>query len=145
MADTRARPTTDGATGLHLDGDKPRMADTIPPALLLEAGRIFAQNNAPRDGYPEGKYQDIDGKPNFQSGIATMRLLDSCMRHLLALIDGEDVDPDSGYDHAGHILCNLSMFWWMRENRRDLDNRPQSKGWRWVETDTVHPHEYTER
>jgi len=130
-------------SGSHLDGDKPRMADTIPPQLLLEAGSVFAQNNAPREGYPNGKYPDIDGKPNFQSGIQTTRLLDSCLRHLLALIDGENEDPDSGYDHAAHMLCNLSMFWWMRENRTDLDRRHDGARWRWVES--ADPREYQER
>ena len=121
--DERERASVATEQGSHRDGDKPRIADMIPADLILEAGRIFAQNNQPRPGYPEGKYPDIDGRPNYKSGIRLTRLLDSMLRHLLALIAGEDRDPDSGYDHAGHLLCNLAMFYWMRANRPDLDDR----------------------
>lgn len=121
--DRHVRLTKEGEGGLHLDGVKPRLADMVPADLLLECGRIFAQNNQPRTGYPNGKYPDIDGKPNYQGGIRLTRLIDSMLRHLLALMKHEDVDPDSGFDHAAHILCNLAMFWWMRQNRKDMDDR----------------------
>lgn len=124
--DLTSRPTVAREGGLHRDGDKPRLVDMIPPELLLECGRIFAQNNAPRSGYPDGKYPDIQGRPNFRGGIQTTKLLDSALRHLLALATGENTDPDSGYDHAAHLLCNLAMFWWTREHRPDLDNRDWS-------------------
>ena len=110
--------------GLHRDDLKPRLADMMPAGLIREAGLIWALNNAPTPEYPQGKYPDVNGEPNYKSGIRTTRLLDSAMRHLLALIDGEDVDPESNRDHAGHLLCNLAMFWWMRDHRPDLDNRP---------------------
>lgn len=121
--DTKTRACFGKEQGLHLDGEKPRIADMIPADLILEAGRIFAQNNQPRPGYPEGKYPDIDGRANYKSGIRLTRLMDSMMRHLLALMNGEDSDPDSGFDHAGHLLCNLSMFWWIRANCDGMDDR----------------------
>lgn len=124
MPDTEERACVSKEEGLHLDGEKPRLVDMLPPALLLEAGRIWAQNNKPREGYPNGKYPDRpDGSPNFKAGIRCSRYLDSIFRHFLALVAGEDADPDSGYDHAAHLLCNLAMFWWTRANRPDLDDR----------------------
>lgn len=33
--------------------------------------------------------------------------LDAAARHLLARIAGEKVDPESGYSHIWHCLCNL--------------------------------------
>lgn len=36
--------------------------------------------------------------------------LQSCMRHLIALIDGEEFDKESGFRHSGHIMANM-MFW----------------------------------
>ena len=126
MADELQRSLVDGEVGLHRDGDKPRLADMIPANLLLEAGRIWAQNNAPRPGYPDGKYPDFpNGVSNYKGGIRLTKYLDSMLRHLLALIDSHDWDEDSGYDHAGHLLCNLAMFHWTREHRSDLDDR----GW----------------
>ena len=124
MADTSQRLLVDGEAGLHRDGAKPRLADMFPPELLLEAGRIWAQNNQPREGYPDGKYPDFpNGVSNYKGGIRLTKYLDSMMRHMLALIAGQDRDDDSGYDHAGHLLCNLAMFYWTRANRPDLDDR----------------------
>ena len=124
MADTKQRHLTNGERGLHRDGDKPRIADMLPPELLFEAGRIWAQNNQPREGYPDGKYPDFpNGVSNYKGGIRLTKYLDSMLRHLLALIAAEDQDQDSGFDHAGHVLCNLAMFWWTREHRADLDDR----------------------
>ena len=113
-----------GEGGLHRDGAKPRLADMLPAALLIEAGLIWAQNNQPVADYPEGKYPDLEGGvPNFKGGIRLTKYLDSMLRHLLALIDGEDEDPESSYDHAGHLLANLAMFWWTRENLPAMDDR----------------------
>ena len=113
-----------GEGGLHRDGAKARLADMIPAALLLEAGLIWAQNNQPVADYPNGKYPDLPGGvPNFKGGIRLTKYLDSMLRHLLALIDAEDVDPESLNDHAGHLLANLAMFWWTRENLPQMDDR----------------------
>jgi len=124
MADTTERSTAGNERGLHRDGAKPAMAKYFDFGLLLKAGEVWALNNLPTDDYPEGKYPDKDGRPNFQSGIATTKLLDSCLRHLIALMQGRDTDDESGLDHAAHLLCCLSMFHWMRQNRVDLDDRP---------------------
>jgi len=121
--DIHERPKEEGERGTHRDGGKPRLSDTLPPELILEAGRIFALNSAPTKRYPGGKYPDVEGMPNFKQGIRTSKLLDSCYRHLLALMAGEDVDYESKYDHVGHLLCDLAMFWWMVRNRPDLDDR----------------------
>jgi hypothetical protein len=123
MADTKTRATVAGEGGLHRDGAKPRLADMVHWDSLLEAGRIWAQNNQPNDDYPEGKYPDIDGRPNFHGGIQTTKLLDSAQRHLIELMCGNDIDGESGYDHVGHLLCCAFMFAWTREHRPDLDNR----------------------
>jgi hypothetical protein len=129
VPDVETRATVEGEGGLHRDGAKPAMAKYFDFDLLLKAGEVWALNNEPTDEYPEGKYPDIDGRPNFQAGIQTTKLLDSCLRHLIALINGYDIDSESGKDHAGHLLCCLSMFHWMRGNRPDLDDRvhPQTQ------------------
>ena len=119
------RPLVEGEGGLHRDGDKTRLADMMPWELVLEAGRIWARNNQPVDGYPNGKYMDLpDGRPNFKAGIRLSKYLDSMLRHLMALMQGKDRDQESGFDHAGHLLCNLAMFWWTRANLPAMDDRP---------------------
>ena len=106
-----------GEGGLHWDGGKARLADTMPWDLVLNAGAIWAQLT--KDKYPDNE----DGRPNFKAGIRLTRYLDSMLRHLFALIEGEDQDPESGFDHAGHLLCNLAMFWWTRANLPGMDDR----------------------
>ena len=123
MTSSDQRDLVAGEAGLHRDANKPRLSDIMDWPLLLRAGEIWARNCQPTEKYPGGKYPDIDGKPNYQAGIQTSKLLDSCQRHLTALHQGIDDDAESGIDHAAHLLCCLSMFAWMRDNRPDMDNR----------------------
>jgi hypothetical protein len=32
------------------------------------------------------------------------------MRHLIAIINGEELDPESGLRHSGHIMANMMMY-----------------------------------
>ena len=115
-----------GEEGLHRDADKARLADMLPAALLIEAGLIWAQNNQPVADYPDGKYPDLEGGvPNFKGGIRLTKYLDSMLRHLLALMDAEDLDLESLHDHAAHLLCNLAMFHWTRMHLPAMDDRCQ--------------------
>ena len=124
MADMKERQTSEGEGGLHLDGDKARMADTIPGLMLYEAGLIFAQCTQAREGYPDGKYPDLAGGiPNFKGGIKVSKILDSILRHWIAIVVGEDLDPDSGFHHLSHIVCNVSMVWYMIEHKPSMDDR----------------------
>lgn len=124
MADVKQRALVQGEGGLHRDGEKPRLVDYLDWSLIREAGVIAHQNNSPSKDYPEGKYPDLPGGiPNFKAGIRVTKLLDSAMRHLVAMVLGEDVDPESGQRHAAHMICNLSMAAWTIEHRPDLDDR----------------------
>jgi hypothetical protein len=44
-------------------------------------------------------------------------------RHINALLQGEDDDPESGLAHVGHILCNAMFLSYMFLFRKDLDDR----------------------
>ena len=122
--DSAQRSVVDGEGGLHRDGDKARLADMLPGSLLIEAGLIWAQNNQPREGYPEGKYPDLPGGiPNFKGGIRLTKYIDSMLRHLLAMMQGIDQDADSGFNHSAHLLCNLSMYVWTLSNHPNMDDR----------------------
>ena len=46
---------------------------------------------------------------NWKKGLLTKGICESMLRHLLAYMNGEDVDQESGISHIGHIQCN-AMF-----------------------------------
>lgn len=56
--------------------------------------------------YGSRKYSDH----NWQKGLDKKEILESLMRHLTSLMDGEIRDEESGELHIGHIMCN-AMFW----------------------------------
>ena len=49
-------------------------------------------------------------RDNWKKGLDRTQILESMMRHLVALMDGELIDPESNELHIGHIMCN-AMFW----------------------------------
>jgi hypothetical protein len=47
---------------------------------------------------------------NWKKGLDKKEILESIQRHLAALMDGEDIDPESLISHMGHIQCNAMFF-----------------------------------
>lgn len=41
------------------------------------------------------------------SGLGTIRVLNSALRHIFAFLRGEQIDPESGLSHLSHAACNL--------------------------------------
>lgn len=60
---------------------------------------------------------------NWKKGLKVTETIDSMLRHLFALLNGEDNDPESGLSHIGHIQCNAMFLAFMLKNRQDLDDR----------------------
>lgn len=50
------------------------------------------------------------GKDNWKIDLNEMEILESLSRHLFALMDGEQNDPESGLPHIGHIMCNTVFY-----------------------------------
>lgn len=63
------------------------------------------------------------GKWNYREGIEYTRLIDSLMRHTLAYLNGEELDPESGLPHTWHIGANAAMIEYMRVNKPEMDDR----------------------
>lgn len=53
---------------------------------------------------------DKYARDNWKKGLDRQEILDSMQRHLAALIDGEEFDPESQEYHIGHILCNCMFY-----------------------------------
>ncbi len=94
--------------GTKYDTGKPSM--TLLPAEALTA-------IAKALDYGAKKYS----RYNYREGIEHHRILDAALRHLTAMLAGEELDPESGLPHLWHAMASLSMLEWMRVNRPDLD------------------------
>lgn len=55
--------------------------------------------------YGAEKYDDH----NWKKGLSLVSLVDCAMRHFIAMEKGEELDPESGLPHKGHLMCNLMM------------------------------------
>lgn len=92
------------------DHEKPR-ADLLSPIALIGTAEVLR--------YGAAKY----AANNWRAGIAWSRLIGALLRHALAFMGGEDVDPESGLPHVDHVAC-CAMF--LQEHyrlRRELDDR----------------------
>jgi len=49
-------------------------------------------------------------RENWKKGLDLKEILESMQRHLAALMDGEEVDSESGIEHMGHIQCNALFY-----------------------------------
>ena len=68
--------------------------DSIAPAVKV---MTFGATKYARENW---KLPCDDPKQHIQSAI----------RHLLAITKGEEVDPESGERHSGHVICNMMMY-----------------------------------
>lgn len=59
------------------------------------------------------------GDNNWQKGLDKKEILESAMRHLAALMDGEVYDKESGLHHIGHLMCNAMFYEYFDAKERD--------------------------
>ena len=88
-----------------------------PPIHLLD--RDFLEGTAQVMAFGAEKYRRFGWK----DGVAHTRLLDAAMRHIIAIIDGEDIDPESGLPHRHHAGASLNMYCGMTVIHPELDDR----------------------
>jgi hypothetical protein len=94
----------------------------------LDAGKVGLQFILAMPGLDQvAKVGDYGAKKydqwNYCKGMAWMKLLGSCSRHLAAFIRGQDMDEESGLPHMAHLAYNALMLLGYMENKRELDNR----------------------
>jgi hypothetical protein len=70
--------------------------------------------------YGRGKYAAW----NWAKGMAWSVPIACTTRHLLAMIRGEQDDPESGKPHRGHVFCNIVMLYTYGRTFIEGDDRP---------------------
>ncbi len=105
--------------GAKFDNDKPPMA-LLDPHFLTGIATVL--------GFGAKKY----AAHNWRSGIAYSRLIGAAYRHLGAILDGEDVDQESGLQHVYHLGCTIMFLAAFMKDRKDLDDRWKPSG-AWLE------------
>lgn len=57
-------------------------------------------------------------RDNWKKEMSLDKILDSAQRHLAAMIDGENIDKESGLEHAGHVMCNMMFYIYHLNNKK---------------------------
>lgn len=70
----------------------------VPPALAIWLSKVF--------GFSAIKYGPFNWRTK---KVKKTVYIDAAMRHLLALQDGEDIDPESGLPHWAHVAANAAI------------------------------------
>lgn len=82
--------------GIKRDEGKLRL-ELVPPEAILALGAILTHGAS--------KYEDR----NWEKGMPLERIYGALQRHLQAWASGVEIDPESGFPHLEHALCNLAM------------------------------------
>jgi hypothetical protein len=85
----------------------------VPPVLSAEAAKALALGAA--------KYGPWNWREN---RVELMTYLGAMKRHIDAIIDGEDIDPESGAFHLGHVAAGCGIVLDARRHGTLIDNRP---------------------
>ena len=97
-------------SGIKHDAGKPPM-ELLSHHALVEIAKVFGEGAK--------KY----GQFNYRGGISYGRLIGAAHRHLGAFSAGEDLDPETGLSHVGHLACCAVMLLDMLREHPELDDR----------------------
>src|SRR5690606_8472408 len=118
-------------TSKETDNSALRKADVSGSALRHNGGKLrwsLVDFDALEDmvkvlEFGAKKYADN----NWKKGLKTTEIFESMMKHMTAYMRGEDIDPESGLPHTGHILCNAMFLSYMQRFKPDFDTRHKDK------------------
>ena len=84
-----------------------------PSSALIRMAIVFALGAV--------KYGPYNWRKN---AILYTVYLSAALRHLLSVLDGEDVDPESGQPHEAHVMACMAIIIDARDTGNLVDDRP---------------------
>jgi len=99
----------------QVHGDKKVKVQYIPPSAIIALGQALGEGG--------DKYGPFNWRNN---PIECLTYIGGCMRHLLAYMDGETIDPEGGKHHLAGALANLAILIDAESMGTMIDNRPKS-------------------
>lgn len=96
---------------LKKDGGKPRM-DLLDPVALEGLAQVLT--------FGATKYEPH----GWREGIQYSRIVAALIRHLMAIMRGEETDPESLLPHIDHVGANWMFLSNMMKERRDMNDIP---------------------
>ena len=105
----RSPSDTVETVGKKNDAEKPPI-HMIPAEFIEQVALAFA--------FGANKY----GENNFRQGIKCSRLISAALRHLLAILRGEWLDPESGLPHWAHAGASIAMLAYMTLNKKEFND-----------------------
>lgn len=91
---------------------KPRLS-LVPGVSILHLAKAMEDGAAKYDPY------------NWRSNPVKMTIyIEAAQRHILALLDGEDIDPKSKVHHGGHAMACMAIILDAMETGNLVDDRP---------------------
>jgi Domain of unknown function (DUF5664) len=96
------------------EGSKKPQLQLIPPALSQETAKALALG-ASKYGAWNWRHNEIE--------LTTY--LGAIKRHIDAIVDGEDIDPESGAYHLGHVAAGCGIILDSLKHGTLKDDRPK--------------------
>lgn len=97
-------------SAIKFDSEKPRM-ELLSRVALEGCAQVLA--------FGSRKY----AAHNWRRGLAWSRLIGAALRHLTAIMDGEDIDPESGLPHVDHLACCVMFLSEYQKKNLGTDDR----------------------
>ena len=93
------------------DNDKPRM-ELLDPEFMIGVAQVLTFGAKKYEAYNWQKADDEDIE----------RIKGAMLRHQMAYMGGEKVDPETGLNHMYHISCNaMFLAYFDRHHKEHLD------------------------
>ncbi|MDY9920882.1 MAG: dATP/dGTP diphosphohydrolase domain-containing protein [Synergistota bacterium] len=99
---------------IKADAEKVRL-DLLPVKPLLDVGKVLT--------YGANKYSPR----NWERGFVWSRPYAAALRHLFAWFSGQTHDPETGFNHLAHAMCEIMFLMEFSYTHPEMDDRPMKE------------------